>query len=182
MTKYYLAHHGIKGQKWGVKNGPPYPLHSSRQLGRAEQLTSQTLNKYKNQYNNLRHVKIADNTRGKIYTKNGKVVAMINTEKKPDGNVWIQGLEVFGDNKGKGLGKELLDVAVNKLGATHLSVRKTNAIAKHLYDKYGFKTYESDDFMYYMKYDRKNNEISHSAMSSSERYAMKGKKYVDRYL
>lgn len=24
-----LAHHGIKGQKWGVKNGPPYPLDSS---------------------------------------------------------------------------------------------------------------------------------------------------------
>ena len=22
----YLMHHGIKGQKWGVKNGPPYPL------------------------------------------------------------------------------------------------------------------------------------------------------------
>lgn len=22
----YLAHHGIKGQKWGVQNGPPYPL------------------------------------------------------------------------------------------------------------------------------------------------------------
>ena len=22
----YLAHHGIKGQHWGVKNGPPYPL------------------------------------------------------------------------------------------------------------------------------------------------------------
>lgn len=21
-----LFHHGIKGQKWGVKNGPPYPL------------------------------------------------------------------------------------------------------------------------------------------------------------
>lgn len=24
----YLAHHGIKGQKWGVMNGPPYPLGS----------------------------------------------------------------------------------------------------------------------------------------------------------
>lgn len=23
----YLAHHGIKGQQWGVKNGPPYPIH-----------------------------------------------------------------------------------------------------------------------------------------------------------
>ena len=22
----YLSHHGIKGQKWGVQNGPPYPL------------------------------------------------------------------------------------------------------------------------------------------------------------
>ena len=22
----YLVHHGIKGQKWGVRNGPPYPL------------------------------------------------------------------------------------------------------------------------------------------------------------
>lgn len=22
----YICHHGIKGQKWGVKNGPPYPL------------------------------------------------------------------------------------------------------------------------------------------------------------
>lgn len=25
----YLAHHGIKGQHWGVRNGPPYPLDSS---------------------------------------------------------------------------------------------------------------------------------------------------------
>lgn len=25
-VKTYLAHHGIKGQHWGVRNGPPYPL------------------------------------------------------------------------------------------------------------------------------------------------------------
>lgn len=24
-----LYHHGIKGQKWGVRNGPPYPLDKS---------------------------------------------------------------------------------------------------------------------------------------------------------
>lgn len=23
----YLQHHGVKGQKWGVQNGPPYPLN-----------------------------------------------------------------------------------------------------------------------------------------------------------
>lgn len=26
--KDYLIHHGIKGQKWGVENGPPYPLNA----------------------------------------------------------------------------------------------------------------------------------------------------------
>ena len=26
---YFLAHHGIVGQKWGKRNGPPYPLNAS---------------------------------------------------------------------------------------------------------------------------------------------------------
>ena len=29
----WLAHHGVKGQKWGEKNGPPYPLDSSKSNG-----------------------------------------------------------------------------------------------------------------------------------------------------
>ena len=24
-----LMHHGIKGQRWGKRNGPPYPLEAS---------------------------------------------------------------------------------------------------------------------------------------------------------
>lgn len=28
-TNEYLKHHGIEGQKWGVRNGPPYPLKSN---------------------------------------------------------------------------------------------------------------------------------------------------------
>lgn len=28
-----LAHHGVKGQKWGVKNGPPYPIDRSKTVG-----------------------------------------------------------------------------------------------------------------------------------------------------
>lgn len=30
MSAAYLAHHGIKGQEWGVKRGPPYPLNSQQ--------------------------------------------------------------------------------------------------------------------------------------------------------
>lgn len=29
-----LYHHGIKGQKWGVRNGPPYPLGSDKSTGK----------------------------------------------------------------------------------------------------------------------------------------------------
>lgn len=87
----------------------------------------------------------------KIFIDNGNVAAMVNTEKKPDGIVWIQGLEVFGDYKGMGISKELLDTAVNELGATHLSVRKTNTTAKNIYDRYGFVVYDETDYMDFMK-------------------------------
>ena len=29
MEQDYLMHHGIRGQKWGVMNGPPYPLNDN---------------------------------------------------------------------------------------------------------------------------------------------------------
>ena len=33
LNDVYLEHHGIKGQSWGVRNGPPYPLDSSKSTG-----------------------------------------------------------------------------------------------------------------------------------------------------
>ena len=30
LDQNYLSHHGILGQKWGKKNGPPYPLSSNQ--------------------------------------------------------------------------------------------------------------------------------------------------------
>lgn len=33
FTCLYLAHQGVKGQKWGVRRGPPYPLKNSKKRG-----------------------------------------------------------------------------------------------------------------------------------------------------
>lgn len=42
-----LYHHGIKGQKWGVKNGPPYPLGSDVSTGsRLKKRMEENVNKY----------------------------------------------------------------------------------------------------------------------------------------
>lgn len=41
-----LYHHGIKGQKWGVKNGPPYPLNSSKTNNRSSSKAESYVAKY----------------------------------------------------------------------------------------------------------------------------------------
>ena len=40
-----LYHHGIKGQKWGVRNGPPYPLDSDKSAGKRLKKDKEQLNK-----------------------------------------------------------------------------------------------------------------------------------------
>ena len=150
----HLEHHGILGQKWGQRNGPPYPLNRSPfDDYTKETITKTTIDKYKDQAKQLSHVRVNANTNGTIFTNNGKLVGMINVEEKDDGHRWIQGLELFNNAKGKGLSYDLLDYATNELGATHLSVNKANSIAKHVYDKYGFQTYDETDDMYFMKFE-----------------------------
>ncbi len=43
----YIAHHGIDGQKWGVRNGPPYPLSRKGSITKKKNVTSKVWKKQK---------------------------------------------------------------------------------------------------------------------------------------
>jgi len=43
----FLMHHGIRGQKWGVENGPPYPLSPSKDYSAAEKRLNKVYDKSK---------------------------------------------------------------------------------------------------------------------------------------
>lgn len=49
----YIEHHGIKGQRWGVKNGPPYPLDYEQHNSREKKANSKSsLSRYVNNNSN----------------------------------------------------------------------------------------------------------------------------------
>lgn len=228
MEKYYLAHHGIKGQKWGVKNGPPYPLDARGQLKRVKSLNDE-LNKWK-------YGVVVD---GKVITDPSKVdwsrykTHPINVMKKyhagicwdfvnyqhhifknngyPDeshmfvmqrsdnpndivthtfSTVDIGGKKYWFESswfKHQGVHevasyKDVVDILRKEYGSNNpYDVYKYNpdGLDKGLTNGEFFRRATNNLVEYY---DGKDNEIKHSDMSPSERYAIKGKKYVDRYL
>ena len=62
----------------------------------------------------------------------------------------VSDLEISKPYRGNKLSYQLLDYATKKCGAKNLAVKKTNKIAKHVYDKYGFKVTDTYDTYIYM--------------------------------
>lgn len=85
----------------------------------------------------------------KWHTKNGNYVAEFKIWDWWDGKN-ISDLEISENYKGLGLSYQLLDYATKRCGARNLAVKKSNIVAKHIYDKYGFQVTEEDDKYYYM--------------------------------
>lgn len=108
---------------------------------------------YQDPHNLMKHVRDTSNCTGYYYmdiNAGSVIMAIVNTEKKDNGLIWIQALEVSPEYQGYGLGKELLDVAVKKLHAEFLSVNKNNEVAIKMYEKYGFHTYKESGAVLFM--------------------------------
>ena len=137
MSSYELYHHGVKGQKWGVRK---HKLD--------ENFTMKT-----------KSIKIGKTpaTSYKWFDSNQKPVARFNTFDWWDGKN-IEDLFIYDEYKGRRYSYQLLDYATKKLGVKNLSVEKSNTLAKHVYDKYGFKTTYEDDKYYYMSIKGEKNK------------------------
>lgn len=111
---------------------------------------------YKQKLPSLSHVRINNNTKGYIWIdkKTDMPAAIVNVEEKDDGFTWIQAFEIFVPYKGHGLSKDILNVAIRELKATNLSVNKDNQVAIKIYKSYGFKTYKTTEYMYFMSIDK----------------------------
>lgn len=55
----FLMHHGIDGQKWGVKRGPPYPLSEEQKERSEKAVVKEKIKQYNNIVKNFVNVDVA---------------------------------------------------------------------------------------------------------------------------
>lgn len=121
-------------------------------------ITESVIEKYEKEYPVLKHVRCKDTKDyvcdGYMWFDGDKLACYVGScEYLDDHTKWIVSLEITPEYKGHDLSKQIVDFAVKSMGCKYLSVNKNNKIAKHVYDKYGFKSYQDDDHMNYMTID-----------------------------
>lgn len=118
---------------------------------RCTKLTHELRKRYESESKMLKHAWEADETHdSRIWLDDDKMVAHVcvytanENDPNRDGYNWISSLEVSPEYRGYGLGKQLLDFAVNTMGGTALAVYKDNEIAIKMYKDKGFKFLDKD--------------------------------------
>lgn len=115
-------------------------------------LSSSFTHIYAKNYPFLSEIPINNKTKGCVWLDSNKdIVALINTEEKEDGTIWIERFILFEKYRGYGLSKQILKYAVQKFGITHISVKKEDETAYDLYRKLGFKTYKRTEESYFLR-------------------------------
>lgn len=167
MGTYYVAgitysdelyHHGIKGQKWGVRNGPPYPLEEKNTYEQQTNLKVRT-NKGEEvsigqrptpkfaQFVSKYIPSIKDNImRDKQFniTVDGKRIGDAEVYRKSDEELNVVWVGIDESERGKGYASAVMKGIVNYSKAqgfkkVTLEVPGISPDARHIYEKLGFK-------------------------------------------
>ena len=119
----------------------------------------------------LHHLRTTNNCTGYLFLdpnskpKKDRPVCYYNVQRKKDENygevVWLQGIEVDEDYQGRGLAKQLLQMAIANDGVTNLAVNKNNEIAYRLYTSMGFRQYNINGSMINMQLPKKKLKEVH---------------------
>lgn len=116
MTRYvyisdsYLAHHGIKGMKWGKRNGPPYPLDASDKSAAERKAEGSAPNKKKIDEEKMKKIKKGVAIGAGVAATAGLTAGAIYLAKHPQAaRAAVQGIK---------------DLAINKIG----SIKSSKAI------------------------------------------------------
>lgn len=86
LAEEVLMHHGIKGMKWGVRNGPPYPLNPAGQYKNVKQLNDE-MNKNWDYGVLFKGKKITDLSNFN-YEKNYRTIPIDKMQKEKIGLCW----------------------------------------------------------------------------------------------
>ena len=100
--------------------------------------------------NNVKGIMILSDSQGSIKDEDRKLLGYVAVEKQKEGNMII-GLEVSPHYFQVGIGSHLLYLAENELGATLLSVNKSNDKAIKMYKNNGWSEYKTSDKMIFMQ-------------------------------
>ena len=157
------------------KLSPPEMRNNQIQMNlqrlRKVKIDDRVIEKYGTLMPGLHHLRTTNNCTGYLFLdpnskpKKDRPVCYYNVQRKKDENygevVWLQGIEVDEEYQGRGLAKQLLQMAIANDGVTNLAVNKDNEVAYRLYTSMGFRQYNTNGSMINMQLPKKKLKEVH---------------------
>lgn len=171
-----LYHHGIKGQKWGKKNGPPYPLGSEISTGKSLKKIANNVSRGTNKVVRRTTTKV-NSTVKKVekvdekYQISEKTKKIIKAALITAGVLTLAGAAAYGYNLKRKLGSDVLLNNVKMRRYQQFGTFNTNDggsayISTGMLDKFQYKKYARDQKSTF-KLDLVGNNLSIPSIKNS---------------